>query len=316
MTYSFSGFYYLLVFSLVILVSIFLLKKYKKLPLILPQKGRFFFFNLLQKVIIFSIILLIFLIPFNLWIYQWTKIEKIPTLNIEILFDVSLSMTAKDIKPDRFTAAKTSLVNLIKSLDTNYNIWMVVFSWKPLVYIPFTNSKKALTWKISHMSMADFPPTLDFVWTAIWDAILLGSDQLLKYTHKETKPWVLLLLTDWDSNKWVKVSDAVKFAKYHKIPIFVWAIWKDKSYIVWKTIYWTNVPTTINLKMLKDIALSTSWEYQKIETSEDFVNILSKLASYVKNYEQVKYFNNYLYLNYYFYWLLLILVLVYLITRI
>jgi hypothetical protein len=49
-------------------------------------------------------------------------VKKVPTLNIEVLFDVSLSMTAKDLKPDRFDVAKESLINFIQSLDTNYNI--------------------------------------------------------------------------------------------------------------------------------------------------------------------------------------------------
>jgi len=51
-----------------------------------------------------------------------------PTLNIEILFDVSLSMTAKDFTPDRFNVAKDSLIEFVKSLDTNYNIGLITFS--------------------------------------------------------------------------------------------------------------------------------------------------------------------------------------------
>jgi Ca-activated chloride channel family protein len=49
-------------------------------------------------------------------------------LNIEVLLDVSLSMTAKDIKPDRFTAVKNALIEFVKSLGTNYNIGLVIFS--------------------------------------------------------------------------------------------------------------------------------------------------------------------------------------------
>jgi len=300
-------------FFLVVLVISYLLKPKKYFPIILPLKGSYAILSFFQKFLLFLIVLIVALIPFNIWIYQWIKIQKVPTLNIEVLFDVSLSMTAKDMQPDRFTLAKQSLIEFINSLDSNYNIWMITFSGIPFVYIPISDDKKALIWKISHMSMADFPPTLNFVWTAIWDAILLWVDQLVKYTHKKIQPWVLLLLTDGDSNKWVKVQDAIKYAKQHKIPIFVWAIWKDTKYIVGEDVYWNQVPTSINFELLKKIAKETWWAYQRIQSKEDFIKILSKLSNYVKTYEQVKKEYQYMYLNYYFYWILFVLLVLYLV---
>lgn len=310
MVYNKFWFVFLGVFILVLILSYFLRPK-KYFPIILPLKSSYGILSIFQKVLLWVIVFLIFLIPFNIWIYQWVKIEKVPTLNIEVLFDVSLSMTAKDIQPDRFTIAKQSLIEFIKSLDSNYNIWMITFSWIPFVYIPITDDKKALIWKISHMSMADFPPTLNFVWTAIGDAILLGTDQLLKYTHKKKQPGVMILLTDGDSNKWVKVEDAVKYAKKYDIPIFVWAIWKDTRYLVGEDIYGNNVPTSINFKLLQKIAKETGWEYQRIQSKEDFIKILSKLGKFVKNYEQIKKEYQYMYLNYYFFRGLLFLLVLY-----
>ena len=295
----------------VFFIGYFFLKKYKVVKVIFPYKWNYAFLSLFQKVLVVLILVLSLLLPLNIWIYQWSKIEKVPTLNIEVLLDVSLSMTSKDIKPDRFTAVKNALVEFVKSLSTNYNIWLIVFSWKPLVRIPFSDAKKALIWKISHLSMANFPPTLDFVGTAIGDAILLGSDQLLKYTHKEVQPGVLLLLTDGDSNKWVKVEDAVKFAKMHQIPIFVGAIWKDEKYIVWEDVFGNMVPTSINLKMLKDIAESTSGEFMQIRSKQDLLNILGKLRQYVKNYEVLKKIPQYTYINYYVAWILMFLLILY-----
>jgi Ca-activated chloride channel family protein len=227
------------------------------------------------------------------------------------LFDVSLSMTAKDIKPDRFSVAKQSLIEFINSLDTDYNIWMITFSWKPFVYIPISNDKKTVIRKIKNMLMSDFPPTLDFVWTAIGDAILLWTNQLLNYTKNSKQPWVIILLTDWDSNKWINPDQAIKYAKEKKIPIFVWAIWKNYKYIVWEDIFWNDVPTSIDLSLLKKIAQETWWEFKKIENKEDFIQILSKLYSYVKTYEQIKQIKIYSYINYYLKRILLILLLIY-----
>jgi len=254
---------------------------------------------------------LISLIPFNIWIYQWTKISKKPTLNIEILFDVSLSMTVKDIKPDRFYAAKESLIKFIESLDASYNIWIITFSGHPFVYIPFSNDKKALIWKIKNMKMSDFPPALDFVWTAIWDAILLWVTQLSTYTNNIERPWVIVLFTDGDSNLGIELEKALTYAKKYNIPIFVWAIWTNRDYIVWKDFYWSDVKTSIDLKVLRKIAEDSGWEFLEVKDKNDFLKILSKLYEYVRTYEVIERVNEYVYINYYIRFILLWILVIY-----
>ncbi len=310
MTYNSFWFIVLWIF-IVLFIASFFVRKYKIYNIILPYKGNFLVLDLLWKLLVSLIFFIIVLIPFNIWIYQWTKIKKVPTLNIQVLFDVSLSMTAKDFKPDRFHTAKDSLVNFINSLDTNYNIWLIWFSWKPFVYMPITDNQKALTHKISTMSMADFPPTLDFVWTAIWDAILLWKKQLLNYTQDNQKPWVIVLITDWDSNKW---TDPLKAIEYEEdIPIFVWAIWKGDTFIVGQDRYWNDVPTSIDTTTLKQIADETWWEFKKLQEKEDFLEILSSLYSYIKEYEKIEKIQEYTYINFYLKIILIFLLLAYII---
>ena len=52
-------------------------------------------------------------------------VEK--NLPIQIIFDVSLSMAADDLKPSRFVAAKKSLISLVQQLD-GYAISLIAFS--------------------------------------------------------------------------------------------------------------------------------------------------------------------------------------------
>lgn len=310
MAYNSIWFIVLWIF-IVLFVASFFVRKYKVYNIILPYKGNFLFLDIFQKSLVWLIFFIIVLIPFNIWIYQWTKIKKVPTLNIQILFDVSLSMTAKDFKPDRFHTAKDSLVEFIKSLDTNYNIWFIAFSWKPFVYMPITDNKKAIIHKISSMSMADFPPTLDFVWTAIGDAILLWKKQLLNYTNDNKKPWVIILITDGDSNKWIDPFKAIEYEE--DIPIFVWAIWKGDTFIVWQDRYGNDVPTSIDVETLGKIAEQTWWEFKKLKEREDFLEILSNLYSYVKDYERIEKIQQYTYINFYLKLVLSVLLIIYII---
>ena len=310
MVYNSIWFYFLFLFIFILVLSFFT-RKYKYVNIILPYRWNFKILSYIQYFLILFIFILLSLIPFNIGIYQWTTIVKKPKLNIEILFDVSLSMTANDIKPDRFSAAKQSLIYFINTLNLNYNIWLITFSWVPVVYIPMSSNKKAIIWKIKQMKMSDFPPSLDFVWTAIWDAILLWVKKLNSYSKNKSKPWVIMLFTDGDSNKWIKPLQAVEYANKYDIPIFVWAIWKRKNIVIWQDKFWTDVPTNIDLNILKKIAEKSGWEFLKIESKEDFLKILSNLYDYVKTSEDTEKVYNYFYINYYVYILLIILLLVY-----
>ena len=310
MSYNDFWFYFLFIFAFLLIVS-YLFKKYKYVNIILPYKWNFKLFSYIQYFLVFLMVFIILLLPFNIWIYQWTVITKKPTLNIEILFDVSLSMTANDIKPNRFEASKLSLITFIKKLWLDYNVWMITFSWVPFVYIPISNDKKAIIWKLKNMKMSDFPPKLDFVWTAIWDAILLGVNELNLYTKNTEKPWVIVLFTDGDSNKWVDPLKAVAYAEKYNIPIFVWAIWNKKNFLIWKDKFWRDVPTNIDLDILKKIAEKSGWEFLKIESKEDFLKILSKFYSYLKQFDKLEKKAVYLYINYYLKIFLFILLSIY-----
>jgi len=311
MVYNHQAFIYAIFLGLIFLFSFLILKKLKYIWIYLPKRGSFSFLSFIQYLLVFLIFLLILIIPFNIGIYQGTKIKKQATLNIEVLFDVSLSMTAKDFNPDRFTVAKNSLIKFINSLDANYNIWLIAFSWKPFVYIPITDHKKALIWKIKNMHMSDFPPALDFVWTAIWDAIILWTKQLIDYSGRKHKPWVIILFTDGDSNKWINPLKAVQFANKYDIPIFVWAIGNDEKYVIWKDYYDTEVPTSIDLDLLKKIAIQSWGEFLQIKTKEDFLKILWSIYDYVKNYEKIEKVDEYLYINHYLIILLILLLVFY-----
>lgn len=54
-----------------------------------------------------------------------------------VVFDISLSMLAEDIKPNRIEVAKTVLKNFISS-RTSDRIGLIIFAGKPFVSIPFS----------------------------------------------------------------------------------------------------------------------------------------------------------------------------------
>ena len=141
--------------------------------------GVLFFYNLMPKFLVplcyvqkkiwllalflTSIALLcVFLIPLRLSFVSDKHVVVQKNIPIQLILDVSLSMTANDILPSRFFAAKSSLISLIHQLD-GYPISLITFSGKSVVTLPFSSVSSAIISKLTKMNLGDFPPVKDFL---------------------------------------------------------------------------------------------------------------------------------------------------------
>jgi len=149
----------------------------------------------------FILIISILVLPLDLQFVSDKKIITEKILPVQIIFDVSLSMAADDIQPSRYDSAKAALLKLIQTLD-GYNISLIAFSGIPFIYIPFSTDTNAIISKFQDTNLGDFPPTDNFLGTAIGDALLLGINNLDKIRLQDPEyPGIIILITDGDSNK-------------------------------------------------------------------------------------------------------------------
>jgi len=246
----------------------------------------------------FVLILSLILVSFDISIPADKEIRNEKVLNIEILYDVSLSMTAKDILPSRFDASKDALKDFVSGLE-GYNIWMIAFSGIPIVYSPMTNDNLALLDKIDSMRMSDFPPTLDFVGTAIGDSILLGIKELEKINKNSKTPWVIVLVTDGDSNKWLNPEMAAGFSKKENIPIYILAIGKEDFVIGYDHYGSGPIETYINIENLEKISDISNGKLKEIKEKRDFKDMFDAISGYVKSFEKTEEITKYNKINKY-----------------
>jgi len=87
---------------ILILIILFAYSKKIKPSFLLPSNSINLFVKNLKILLISFLILFIVVLPLNISLVQDKIVSKNQTLNIQIIFDVSLSMTANDIKPSRF----------------------------------------------------------------------------------------------------------------------------------------------------------------------------------------------------------------------
>jgi len=245
------------------------------------------------------------LLPINIRFITGKQIITQKLIPIQILFDVSLSMTADDIEPSRFVAAKKSLLQLLNKLDGYYTS-IITFSGIPFVHIPFSQDTSGIITRRKSTNLWDFPPVPNFVGTAIWDALLLGLHNLEQISsEEEQQPGIIILLTDGDSNKGFDPEQVLPLLQKKQIPVFTLGM-GEQNYLIGYDHFGTPVKTSLNIPLLENIAHETWWEFYRVLQYKTLEQIFQKIAKIIKIQEKDKVINNYFELNKILLWLLII----------
>jgi Ca-activated chloride channel family protein len=124
-----------------------------------------------------------------------SKIEEVKQVGIDvyILLDVSLSMTAEDIKPSRLEKAKFEISKLIRKLQGD-RIGLIVFSGQAYVQFPLTTDYSAANLFLSAVDVNSVPQP----GTAISSAIELAMKSFKE--DDETKK-AIVVITDGEDHE-------------------------------------------------------------------------------------------------------------------
>lgn len=121
-------------------------------------------------------------------------------IDIMVALDVSNSMLAEDIEPNRLERAKQAISKLVDKLG-NDRIGMVVFAGNAYVQLPITTDHSAAKMFLSTISTKVVPTQ----GTAIGEAIELAEQSFDDETHSRA----IVIITDGENHE----DDAVKIAK-------------------------------------------------------------------------------------------------------
>jgi Ca-activated chloride channel family protein len=143
--------------------------------------------------------------------------DKIKGIDIMLALDVSGSMQADDLKPDRLRAAKQVLSQFVSGLQ-NDRAGLVVFAGTSFSQCPLTTDYEMVRNFISQVDSK----TVRIDGTAVGDAIITGVNRL----EKSGPTKVMILTTDGVSNRGVSPVEAAKIAAYKGIKIYTIGIGK------------------------------------------------------------------------------------------
>lgn len=187
-------------------------------PRLIPsvQKGR-------QKFKAFLLILSVFFMIIALvrpkWGFHWEDIKRVG-VDIIVAVDVSKSMLAQDVKPNRLERAKREVYDLCQMLEGD-RIGLIAFAGTSFVQCPLTLDYGAFRMFLDYLD-PDLIPTPG---TAIGGAIRKATQS---FSRRERKSKALIIITDGEDHE-SHPFEAAKEAKKEGIKIFTIGIGKGSG---------------------------------------------------------------------------------------
>jgi Ca-activated chloride channel family protein len=199
-----------------------------------------------------------------------SRLEDVKKQGVEVIIalDVSNSMLAEDIQPDRLTRAKQAISRLVDNLD-NDKIGLIVFAGDAYTQIPVTTDYISAKMFLSTIS----PDMVPKQGTAIGAAISLG---IRSFSPGEGTSKAMIIITDGENHEDDPVSVAEEASKagiiIHTIgigstegvPVPVFLNGK-KDYL--KDVDGNTVITKLDEEILKKIAVTTNGNYVRASNS-------------------------------------------------
>lgn len=184
-------------------------------------------------------------------------------VNYVIAIDSSASMTAKDIVPSRFDAAKAYAKDFIRNDSIKMNVGLVSFAGVTTVRQPLTDDIEDFNAALSRMDISTTGGT------DVPGAIITSTNLLLTDPDAGKS---IILISDGINTLGAFVSDSVdealKYAQTNEVKINTIGIGTDSGPIGFLPEYY-NVSSTYDADLMKHIAEVTGGVYVYAETAND-----------------------------------------------
>ncbi len=290
-------FLWLLLIIPLLMLWFFLIRKKDSADLSIPstagfQKGNFWS-KMKPLLYVLRLVALTFLIlalarPRNVEVSKRTKTTR--GIDIVMAIDVSASMLAKDLKPNRLEALKDVATKFVQKRP-NDRIGIVVYAGESFTQTPITSDKTIVQNTIRKIQ-----------WGQIEDGTAIGmglGSAVNRLKDSKAKSKVIILLTDGVNNTgFVDPKTATELAKQIGIKVYtiglgtngtaMFPVAKDLN----GKLIFRNAPVEIDEDLLKYIASETEGQYFRATGNKKLESIYNQIDKLEKTeIEELKYYN-------------------------
>ena len=219
---------------------------------------------------------------------SWNN-KTVEGIDIMLAMDVSTSMLAEDLKPNRMEAAKEVASEFISGRP-NDNIGLTIFAGEAFTQCPMT---------VDHTSLLNL---LQNVRTdiasrgLIQDGTAIGmglANAITRLKNSKTKSKVIILLTDGSNNMGdISPRTGAQIAESLGIRVYTFAVGTNKiapyPMPIGGTIQYVNIPVDIDTKTLKNIASVTDGNFYRATNTDELKQIYRDIDKLEKTKMKVK----------------------------
>ena len=237
------------------------------------------------RIIALILIILVLARPQTTDNWQNSEIEGI---DIMLAIDVSTSMLAEDLKPNRLEAAKDVAAEFINGRP-NDNIGLTLFAGESFTQCPLT---------VDHAVLLNLFQSIKCGIVTDGTAIGMGiANAVTRLKDSKAKSKVIILLTDGTNNKGdISPLTAAEIAKSFGIRVYTIGVGTNGMapypYPIGNTVQYVNMPVEIDEKTLTQIAGTTNGNYfratsnSKLKEVYEEIDKLEKTKLSVKEYSK------------------------------
>ena len=245
--------------------------------------------QLLLRIVTFTLIVIVLARPqtSNSW-----KNKSVEGIDIMLAIDVSTSMLAEDLKPNRIEAAKAVASEFIIGRP-NDNIGLSIFAGEAFTQCPMTTDHASLLNLLQNVRTDIAARGLISDGTAIGMGL---ANAVTRLKGSKAKSKVVILLTDGSNNMGdISPMTAAEIAQSLGIRVYTIGVGTNKvapyPMPVAGGVQYVNMPVEIDTKMLADIAASTEGDFYRATNTAELKNIYKAIDRLEKSKLNVKKFS-------------------------
>jgi Ca-activated chloride channel homolog len=190
--------------------------------------------------------------------------------------DVSLSMQATDIEPDRFRAMQSAAKEFVDVLPDRINLGLVSFAGTATTLVPPTTDRAQVANAIDNLDLAESTAIGEAVFTSL--TTIENFQSTVEAGDAEPPPARIVLLSDGYNTVGRDDTQAVDAAREAGVPVSTIAFGTDYGTL---DLDGETVPVPVDRATLEDIADQTGGSYSEAASAAELERVYADLGSQI-----------------------------------
>lgn len=197
---------------------------------------------------------------------------------VMLAIDVSLSMQATDVSPNRLAAAQEAATQFVKDLTPGINLGIVSFAGIATVLVPPTIDRAAAAQAITGLKLDERTATGEAIISCLQTIATFSKTLASADGSTEPVPARIVMMTDGKRTVGRTEQDAAQQAAAAAVPVSVIAFGTDHGAISYQG---SQIPVPLDTRSMQQIASISGGDFHTASTADELKSVYSQLSEQI-----------------------------------